>query len=39
MPTLLFLTPAGEEIDELREVGFVSPEKFLASLQRALQAR
>lgn len=39
MPTLLFLTPAGEEIADLREVGFVSPEKFLASLQRALQAR
>ena len=39
MPTLLFLTPTGEEIADLREVGFVSPEKFLASLQRALQAR
>jgi thiol:disulfide interchange protein DsbD len=38
MPTLLFLTPAGEEILELREIGFIPPEKFLASLQRALQA-
>ena len=39
MPTLLFLTPAGEEIPELREIGFIPPEKYLTSLQRALRTR
>ena len=39
MPTLVFLTPSGAEIEELRQHEFVPPEKFLALLQRALQSR
>jgi thioredoxin:protein disulfide reductase len=39
MPTLIFLAPSGQEIGELREIGFIAPEKFLASLQRALQSQ
>lgn len=39
MPTLLFLTLSGEELPDLREIGFIPPEKMLASLQRALQAQ
>ncbi|HOT95694.1 MAG TPA: cytochrome c biogenesis protein CcdA [bacterium] len=39
MPTLIYLTASGEELSELREIGFIPPEKMLASLQRALQAR
>ncbi len=35
MPTLIFLTPQGEEIKELREIGFVSADKFLNSLHTA----
>ncbi|HNW58143.1 MAG TPA: cytochrome c biogenesis protein CcdA [bacterium] len=39
MPTLLYLAPSGEELADLREIGFIPPEKMLASLQRALQSR
>jgi thioredoxin-related protein len=39
MPTLIFLSASGTEIPELREIGYITPEKFLASLQRALQSR
>jgi len=35
MPTLIFLQADGRELEELREVGFIAPDKFLHSLQRA----
>jgi thioredoxin:protein disulfide reductase len=37
MPTLIFLQADGRELEELREVGFIGPDKFLHSLQRAQQ--
>ena len=37
MPTLIFLSKAGEELEELREIGFIPPDEFVASMQLALE--
>ncbi|MBN1467007.1 thioredoxin fold domain-containing protein [candidate division KSB1 bacterium] len=37
MPTLVFLTKSGDEIEELREIGFVPADKLLASMQKTLE--
>ena len=38
MPTLVFLSKSGKELTDLREIGFVGPEKFITSFQKALSA-
>lgn len=35
MPTLVFLTPGGKEIESLREIGFMDADKFLSSMDQA----
>ncbi len=37
MPTLVFVKPDGQEISSLREIGFVNAERFLDSMEKALQ--
>ncbi|NOY59248.1 MAG: thioredoxin fold domain-containing protein [Calditrichaeota bacterium] len=36
MPTLVFLSKSGKEIDKLREIGFIGTSKFLKSMNTAL---
>ena len=38
MPTLVFISKSGEQLDELREIGFIPPDKFLQSMEKALAA-
>jgi thiol:disulfide interchange protein DsbD len=38
MPTLIFITADGEELNDLRELGFVPPDKFLKSMDKTLNA-
>jgi len=38
MPTLVFLSRSGKEINSLREIGFIGPQKFVSSMQKALEA-
>ena len=38
MPTLVFLTPDGAELPELRTVGFENKDVFLPKMRRALEA-
>ncbi len=38
VPTVLFLTPDGQEISELRFTGVIKPEEFLERMDRALEA-
>ena len=38
MPTLIFLSKSGQELTDLREIGFVGPDKFVQSMQKALEA-
>ena len=37
MPTLVFINPKGEEIESLRKVGYIGPDKFLESMKAALE--
>ncbi|OQX88835.1 hypothetical protein B6D60_01030, partial [candidate division KSB1 bacterium 4484_87] len=37
MPTFIFINPRGEEVKELRAIGFVPPEKFLPMMDKAAQ--
>ncbi|MBN2356689.1 thioredoxin fold domain-containing protein, partial [candidate division KSB1 bacterium] len=37
LPTLVFLNDQGDEVKDLREIGFVGADKFLASLQTVLE--
>jgi thiol:disulfide interchange protein DsbD len=39
VPTVLFLTPEGDEVPDTRVVGFLSPSDFAARAERALGAR
>ena len=36
MPTLIFIRPDGQEITELREIGYIDADRFLANLEKAL---
>lgn len=36
MPTLIFIRPDGQEITELREIGYIDAARFLANLEKAL---
>jgi len=36
MPTLIFIKPDGQEITELREIGYIDADRFLANLAKAL---
>ncbi|MDZ7345839.1 MAG: thioredoxin family protein [candidate division KSB1 bacterium] len=36
MPTLVFLSKSGKELIDLREIGFIPPEKFILSMKKAL---
>ena len=38
MPTLVFISGSGKQLPDLREIGFVPPDKFLESMQKTLQA-
>jgi len=38
MPTLVFLSKSGKEIDKLREIGFIGASKFLKSMNTAIAA-
>jgi thiol:disulfide interchange protein DsbD len=38
MPTLIFLSASGRELEQLREIGFVGPDKMLQSMQEILEA-
>jgi thiol:disulfide interchange protein DsbD len=38
MPTLIFLSKSGTELEELREIGFIAAEPFLASMEKTLSA-
>ena len=37
MPTLIFIRPDGQEITELREIGFIDADQFLQSMAKALE--
>ena len=37
MPTLIFISASGIELEELREIGFLPPDKFLASMLQTLK--
>ena len=36
MPTLVFIARSAKELQELREIGFVPPDKFLNSMKKTL---
>jgi len=38
MPTLIFLSKSGTELEELREIGFIAAEPFLSSMDKTLSA-
>ncbi len=38
MPTLVFISPGGNVLDDLREIGFIGPEQFVKSMQAGLAA-
>ncbi len=38
MPTLVFISESGQQLEELREIGFIPPDEFLASMRLALEA-
>ncbi len=38
MPTLVFISPGGKVLTDLREIGFVGPEQFVKSMQAGLAA-
>ncbi|MBN1480055.1 thioredoxin fold domain-containing protein [candidate division KSB1 bacterium] len=38
MPTLVFMSKSGQVLSDLREIGFVPPDKFIQSLQATLAA-
>ena len=38
MPTLVFISKSGRQIENLREIGFTPPDKFLQSMQETLRA-
>lgn len=39
MPTLIFLKPDGQELGQLRGIGFIGPDDFLRQMQTVLQTR
>ncbi len=36
LPTLVFITADGQQLDDLREIGFIPPDKFLQSMDKTL---
>ena len=38
MPTLIFLSKTGQELDNLREIGFIGPDNFITSMENSLTA-
>lgn len=38
MPTLIFISKSGEQLPDLREIGFIPPDEFLQSMQTTLQS-
>lgn len=38
MPTLIFISKSGKELKNLREIGFIGPDNFLQSMDKALLA-
>jgi len=37
MPTLVFLSRGGNELPDLREIGFIGPDRFLLSMEKAVE--
>jgi thioredoxin-related protein len=37
MPTFVFIDKNGNEVKELREIGFVAPDKFLMKMHKLLE--